>query len=168
MSVLIALIILTLIAALAGWAGTLPVSPNNMNCTAFGWTPTGGSLTTLKGVKTVTLQPNPQEISEGSDNDFYDTVAGCVGMAFKVMVETNRQVQWHALTPDAYGALTYTIPDFINGTTAAGGGFSVAVSNAFYVPGDEVNAHRTLGSVSPHFGTYSSDGTTSIVAYTAL
>lgn len=142
--------------------------PHGINIVTCGFTPTGGSNVPIKGIRSLTLSLNPTELTEGADNDFFDTVCGLTGLAPKVAIEGNRVAILHAVTPGVYGALVYTVPSFQNGIAASGGGYTVTGSNGYYVPGDETHAHRALATIGPHFSFASTDGITSPIVYTAL
>jgi len=167
MEIIVALVILFL-AIFCGTSHVVSPTKHQMNVVALAFTPAGGSSTPLKGVKSATLAPNPVELSDSADNDYFMTVQGLIGLDWKVMLEFNQQSEFTTLTPGVIGTLVYTLPDFVNGVLVGGGGFTVTVINAVYVPGDYVNAHRTLGTQGPHFSTYSTDGTTSPVSFASL
>lgn len=139
-----------------------------VNTTSCSFTPTGGSLTAIKGVKDLAFDPQVETIHDGGDGDFFDTLAGSYKAAWKVTIQTNRPLALAALTLGAAGALTWITNDSRNATAAGGGGLTYTLANAIY-GGTPVNApHRQFATGTHTFTSFSSDGSTSPLTSVAL
>lgn len=145
-------------------------TPSNayVNTTSGGFTPTGGSLTAIKGIKDLTFDPQVETIHDGGDGDFFDTLAGSYHAAWKVTFQVNRPLLLAALTLGVSGSLTWITNDSRNAAGAGGGGLTYTLANAIY-GGTPVNApHRQFATGTHTFTSYSSDGSTSPLSSVAL
>lgn len=145
-------------------------TPSNayVNTTSCSFTPSGGSLTNIKGIKDIAFDPQVETIHEGGDGDFFDTLAGSYKAAWKVTIQVNRPLMLAALTLGASGSLTWVTNDSRNAATTGGGGLTYTLSNAIY-GGTPVNApHRQFATGTHTFTSYSSDGSTSPLSSVAL
>lgn len=140
-----------------------------INISTCGFTPTGGSNIPLKGVTNVTENYNAQEVRGSGDGDFYDTFAGVVSANPSISLEMLNQAALDNITiaPGAVGTLVYTLNDARNGSTAAGGALIYTLINAVYQGQAKTNGHRALGTASPTFNSFSTDGTTNPQSVTA-
>ena len=138
-----------------------------INISSCSFTPTSGSLTAIKGVKSVTLDPGVQALSESGDADLFNTFRGVVGLDYSVEVEVINAAALNAITPGAVGQLVFTLNDARNGSTTSGGALIYTIDNAVFEPGQLGAQHRQMATNRYKFGTYSTDGTTSPVGVAA-
>jgi hypothetical protein len=137
------------------------------NFSAVGWTPSGGSLVTLTGIKSISYDEGGEALLESAVFDIFNTTGGVNHLEPKITVETLDAFALYATVAGTKGALTFTVRDFTNGATASGGAKVVTVSNAFLVTRPQQNQHRQLSTQTLTFNTTSTDGSTHPVAVTA-
>lgn len=138
-----------------------------VNVTSCSFTPSGGSLTQIKGVKSVSLNPNVQTLKESADADLFNTFVGVVGLDYVIDIQVLHSAALDAIAPGAIGSLVFTINDARNGATTGQGAKIYTISNAVFEPQSLNAAHRQMATNSYQFGTYSTDGTTNPVAVAA-
>lgn len=138
-----------------------------INISSCSFTPSGGSLTNIKGVKSVSLAPNAQILKESGDADFFNTFTGAVAADYVVTVETINAAALNAIAPGAVGTLTFTLNDARNGSTTGQGALIYTIANAVFDPQTLGAQHRQMATNSYQFHTYSTDGTTSPVGVAA-
>lgn len=147
----------------------MALSPTNrfINPSSVSFTPSGGTLTAIKGVKSIGINPNVQVLKESGDADFFNTFAGAVSADWVIDVQFINTMSLNSVTPGVIGTFTFTINDARNGAVTGGGAMIYTISNAVYDPGNMSNPHRQMSTASAQFHTYSTDGTTSAVAVAA-
>lgn len=139
-----------------------------MNTSAVGWTPSGGSLATLTGIKSFAYDEGGESLLEAADFDLFDTVGGINKLAPKVTLETIDAMALYATVAGTKGTLVATVRDFTNGVTASGGAKTFTVSNAFLKTRPSTFQFRQLGTQTLTFETTSTDGATHPVAVSAV
>ena len=147
----------------------MALTPTNkfINVSSVGFTPSGGSLTSIKGVKSITLNPNAQALKDSADGDLFNTFAGVVGLDYVVDVVVNIPMTLNAITPGVAGTLVFTANDARNAAVTAGGAQVFTVSNCVFQPQTMNLTHRQLGTNSYQFDTWSTDGVTNPVSVAA-
>lgn len=138
-----------------------------INPTSCSFTPSGGSLTNIKGVQSVSLNPNVQEVKGSGDGDLFNTFMGVVGIDYAITIEVINPAALNAIAPGTIGSLVFTLNDARNGATTGQGAIIYTISNAVFAPQTLTAPHRQLATNQYQFGTYSTDGTTSPVAVAA-
>ena len=138
-----------------------------INVTSVGFTPAGGSLTAIKGVKSITLNPNAQVLKDSADGDLFNSFAGVVGVDYVVDVAVNIPMTLNALAPGVAGSLVFTVNDARNAAVTAGGAMIYTISNCVFQPQTLNATHRQLATNSYQFDTWSTDGLTNPVAVAA-
>ena len=146
----------------------MPTPTNKyINVSSVGFTPAGGSLIAIKGVKSITMNPNAQALKESADGDLFNTFAGVVGIDYVIDVQTNIPMTLNALAPGVAGTLVFTVNDARNAAVTAGGALIFTVSNCVYQPQTLNATHRQLATNSYQFDTWSTDGLTNPVSVAA-
>jgi len=139
-----------------------------MNISGCPFAPTGGSATTITGVKSVSFDEQGEVLSEGADFDLFDTVSGVTKLAPSVTIETiDAMVGIMLLAAGATGALSFTVRDFRNGVVVTGGAKIFTIANAVLNPRKTSHEYRQLGKQTMLFSTFSSDGASNPVAVAA-
>lgn len=138
-----------------------------MNVSSVGWTPSGGTLVTLTGIKTFSYDEGGESLLESADFDLFDTVAGINHLAPKITLESIDAMALYATVAGTVGVLTITVRDFTNGATVGGGAKIFTVSNAFLKTRPSQFQHRQLGTQTLTFETSSTDGATHPIAISA-
>lgn len=161
----------TAIAAVALCAflmlGVLTPSKRFINTSGCTFTPTGGSAISITGITSINVAQNPEEVRMSGDADLFDTFAGLVSLNPNVKISTNKPNLLDAVAPGAYGVLTWTRNDAVNGAVTAGGAKIYTVSGAYYFPQGTDAPHRQGATTDFEFHTLSTDGTTNPVAVAA-
>lgn len=145
----------------------MPATNRFINISSMSFTPSGGSLTAMKGVQSVSRNHNAQEERGSGDGDFFDTFAGVVASNPSVNVEFLNIAALNGVAVGTVGTLTWTENDARNGATASGGGLIYTLANAVYQGPQTNSPHRKLATATIQFTSYSSDGTTNPLSVTA-
>ncbi len=141
----------------------------HVNVTDVTFQPGGtGSLLPIVGAKSASLDFNPEIITESGDADTYMSIIAAVGNDPTITVESNGAFQLLTVTPGTKGTLTFKIPDSFSGTAAAGGGYSISMTNAFVGKHTKTFSHRKFAGLGLMFRAYAPDGITSPITITAL
>ena len=138
-----------------------------INLSSVSFTPSGGSLTNIKGVKSISINPNTSILKESGDADFINTFAGAVSVDWVIDIQFINTGALSAIAPGAVGTLAFTVNDARNGATTGGGAMIYTISNAVYDPGAMNHQHRQMSTASLQMHTYSTDGSTSPVSVAA-
>jgi hypothetical protein len=131
------------------------------------WTPSGGTLVALKGIKGATFNDNMEVLQDSADYDVFPTVGGVTFSNPTITFHSIDAFQLYATTPGQLGVLIVTFRDFYSGSTASGGAKIVTMTGAFLASRQRTGQHRQLGTQELMFHANSSDGSTSPVAITA-
>lgn len=131
------------------------------------WTPSGGSLVTLTGIKSASYDEGNQVLEESADFDAYPTVAGVTMSNPKITLDTLDAFALFATLAGQKGTLAITFRDHSNGATTAGGAKIVTATNAFIGPRQITSNYNTLAHQSLTFQTFSSDGATHPISVSA-
>lgn len=141
----------------------MAANKRKLNVSAVGFTPSGGSLTSISHVQSVEHDDKGQVLGGRGDNYLFPTHKAAIGLDPSFTVNHQDHIAQASLAFGTKGAFTYKIMD-------AGGDSSgdvvVTVSNAIIANRTKSSAHQQWASLVLMIETYSSDGTTSPVAYT--
>jgi hypothetical protein len=139
-----------------------------INWSGVGFTPTGGSLTSIASVTSVkpSRTGHPEEF-KGDAALFVQAIA-VPTQHREVDVETADVKAAAGLAIGSVGTLVATLGDFLNGTTAAGGGFTLTVTNAVLVDNPFHGDHAKTAMGTLKFKAYAPNGTTDPFTITAL
>lgn len=132
------------------------------------WTPEGGTLITIDGIKSANYDEGIEVAMESADADLFNTVAAAVHFSPKITLETINPFQLFSTVGGARGALAITVRDAYNGVTPGGGAYQIVMSHAFLENRSQKNKHRGFSDLSMSFGAISLDGSTHPVAVSAL
>jgi hypothetical protein len=147
----------------------MPTPTNRyFNVSSCGFTPSGGSLSTISGVKSISFDENPTIETEGGDFDVFDTVMAVAKIEPSFSVETLDAWGLYSVLAGSRGALVCTARDAVNGVTTGGGAKLITISNAFINKRGSNQQHRQFGKQTIGFGCISSDGATHPVAVSAV
>jgi len=159
------------LAALLRFVFTLQLTPTNrfINNGLVTFTPTipTGTMVTIKGVQSVSMNPQVKTIQGAGDADFYPSLSVAVEGEPTITVNTINDAVLNAVAPGTVGTLAWTQNDARNGATTAGGALIYTITNAVYTPGDTVQGHRVFGTFAATFTAYATDGITNPVAVAA-
>lgn len=148
------------------------VTPTNryMNSGAWGFTPTGGSLTNLTGVKSASYDQGISTKSESGDFDVLPTAMANDFMDPKITLEflDAKAMTYGASGVPARGTLVGTVYDHFNKGTASGGGFTITFINSQMITASSSHPYRDFAKKSLAFGGISADGSTHPVSIAAL
>ena len=146
---------------------SLTVSPIKINVSAASFTPAGGTLTPITGVKSVTLNYNLTDTNESADMDYYNTFDAVTGVNYTLDLDLIRPQVLAGISPGTIGTFMFTQNDGRNGAVTGGGATIYTVINAVYRPKSMSTLHRQPAHQAISFGTFSSDGATSPVSSAA-
>jgi len=146
---------------------TLTPSNHYINTSTVAFTPTGGSLVALTGIKSISMNEGIEVLQEGADADFYPTVGGAIGANPSISLTSNNAFSIYATIAGAYGVLVYTANDFTNAATTAGGAKITTMSNAFLASRGREHPYHQLATQALMFHSTSTDGSTSPLAIAA-
>lgn len=149
-------------------AATLTATNRYFNSSGWGFTPTGGSLTSILGVQSVSYDEGISIKKESGDFDTYPTVAVRDHSDPKINLETLDAMVLSAVIGGAFGTLTGVLRDAYNGAAVGGGGKQVTLSNAFVESRGWNAPYREFAKQQLSFGAISIDGATSPLAIAAL
>jgi len=139
-----------------------------MNVSSCSFTPSGGSLTAIKGVQSVSFDEGGGAVKFAGDTDLFPRVHVVNELEPTVTLEIqDAGFGLITITAGQVGSLTFTINDALNGSTASGGAKIFVLSNAVLLPRKVNQAFRQPGVMSLTFGSYASDGVTNPMAVTA-
>lgn len=139
-----------------------------INVSSTGFTPSGGSLTNIRGVQNVSQNPNSVEERGSGDADFFDTFAAVVAANPSVSIETINPSGLNSVAVGTIGTLVWTQNDARNGSTTSGGALTYTLAQAVYQGQQITNPHRKLATASPTFMSYSTDGSTNPLSVAAV
>jgi hypothetical protein len=138
-----------------------------MNVGPVTWTPSGGSLVTLTGIKSASYNEGAQSLKESADFDIFPTVGGVNYVEPTISLESIDAFALYATLPGTFGTLAITFRDFRNAATTGGGGKIVTASNAWLETRPLNAQHRQLATQTIGFQTFSTDGSTHPIGITA-
>ena len=138
------------------------------NVSGAGWTPAGGSLSPLTGIKTVAYDEGNQILEESGDADGFITVGGVVLSNPKVDVTTMDAAALAATVAGTKGSFAYTLRDHTNGATAAGGAKTYTLSNAYLGPRTQSIPYNQVATQNLTFHSTSTDGSTHPMGVSAV
>jgi len=139
-----------------------------MNVSACSFTPSGGSLTAIKGVQSASYDEGGGSIKFAGDADLFPRVQVVNELDPAVTLEIQDAAFGLISIPAGQvGSLTFTINDALNGPTTGGGAKVFVLSNAVLLPRKVNQGFRQPGTQSLSFGAYASDGVTNPMAVTA-
>lgn len=144
-------------------------TPTNryMNVGPVNWTPSGGTLVTLTGIKSASYDEGAQSLKESADFDIFPTVGGVNYVEPKITLESIDAFALYATVAGTFGTLAITFRDFKNAATVGGGAKIVTASNAWLETRPVSAQYRQLATQTQTFQTYSTDGSTHPIAITA-
>lgn len=146
---------------------TLVASNRFMNTSSVGFTPSGGSLTTLDGVQGASYDEGISTKKEGADFDLFPTVAVTDYRDPKITLDSINVFALFSVAAGVRGVLTVTVRDAKNGAAVGGGAMIVTMANAG-IEGRNFNAnYREFGKQQIVFGALSTDGATHPVSIAA-
>lgn len=153
--------------------GTLPMTgptPTNryMNSSGWGFTPTGGTATSLLGITSCSYEEGISIKKASADFDTYPTVAVRDYAEPKINLETLDAQVLSSVIGGAFGVLVGTLRDAYNGATTGGGAKLLTFSNAFIESRGWSAPYREFAKQQLSFGAISTDGATSPLAITAV
>jgi hypothetical protein len=139
-----------------------------MNTGAVGFTPTGGSLTAITGVKSVSFDEGVSVKKESADGDLFPTVSVNDQNNPTITIETLDAFVLIAQLAGQKGTLAIVIKDAYNGTTTSGGGKTITMTGCQIEKRGATHKHREFSNQSITFGAVSADGSTHPVSVSAL
>lgn len=147
----------------------MALSPTNryMNV-SVSWTPAGGSLGALTGIKSAQFNEGIETLQESADYDLYHTVGGVTLISPTITLRTIDAFMIYATAAGQVGTLIITFRDFTNGAGAGGGAKTVTMTGAYLAQRSKDAEYRQLGTANVTFQSVSSDGATSPIAIAAL
>jgi hypothetical protein len=134
-----------------------------LNWTAVGFTPSGGSLTTITRVTSVGIGTGGQLLPFSGDNDRFPTVIANVMNMPGASVTTGNIAQIMALSPGTRGTFTATHKDARGATN---GDIVYTLINAVVASPDANGPHGSYGSGTVSWQAFSSDGSTNPLSFT--
>lgn len=138
-----------------------------VNFSGVQFTPAGGAAISITEVLAVDSDMQGQTIMQKGDADLFPTHRKRVSSDPRVTIRTNDIVSRNACI-GLRGALTWIEQDEDNGATPAGGALRYTLSNAVEETSDNRGQHAAYRESTLTFGSYSTDGTTSPLAVTAV
>lgn len=138
-----------------------------MNHTAT-FTPSGGSLTTIDGIKSVSYDEGISIKKEAGSADSFSTVSVRDHAEPVITIDTINAFILYATLAGVRGPLAVTARDAYNGATVGEGAKLITMSNAQIEDRKIMGKHREYGTQQLKFGCISSDGSTHPVAITAV
>lgn len=139
-----------------------------MNWTGVSFTPSGGSLLTYTGVTNVAIDLGGSLAKFSGDGDRYNTTVVNDFNDPSITVTSADLTALRTNPVGTVGAFSATHNDAKNLVTASGGAITYALANAVVSTVQVGGAHRQFGQGTIGFDTFSSDGVTSPLTYTAL
>ena len=141
----------------------MAANKRKLNFAAVGFTPSGGSLTSISHVQNVEHDDKGQVLAGRGDNFLYPTLKAAIGLDPTFTVNHQDHIAQQTLTFGTKGAFTYTIKD---GSGDNAGDVVVTVSNALIANRTKSTAHQQWATMTLMIECFSTDGTTNPVAYT--
>jgi hypothetical protein len=141
----------------------MAVNKRKINFTTVGFTPTGGSLQSITAVQSIQHDEQASTIASKGDNEIRPTHRAVINADHNVTITHQDHTAHQAVTLGAAGALTYKIKDGNGDNT---GDVTATLSNAVCVNKSRSHQHAAYASLTLGFESYSSDGSTSPMAYT--
>jgi hypothetical protein len=138
-----------------------------MNVSGVGFTPSGGSLTTITGVKSIRFNEGIEVKKEGADYDAFPTVKAADWIQPTFDLETLDAGVLISQLAGAVGTFVFLVRDVNNGAVTGGGAKLFTVTNAFVEQRQSQHQHREFSRQTLTFGCISSDGSTHPVAVTS-
>ena len=133
-----------------------------INWTATGYTPSGGSVTTFTGVTNVDIDAGGQLLAFSGDTDKYATTKVNVMNEPKCTVQSGNPAQFIGLSSGTIGTFTATHKD---ARGATGGDIVYTLINAVVASPQVGGAHAQFGQGSLTLESFSSDGVTSPLSF---
>lgn len=146
----------------------MPTTRRHMNWTGTSFTPSGGTLTSITGVTDVEIDHRGSVITHSGDGDKFSTTKVNDFSDPMVTITCRDLTTLNGFAVGARGAVASTHNDARYGTTAAGGGYSIALANAIVANKTQGGQHRQFGEGRLMFEAESTDGTTNPLTFTAL
>lgn len=134
-----------------------------LNWTAVGFTPSGGSLTPITRVTNVDFTPGGSLIAFSGDNNRFPTVIANAMNAPRCTITTANIGLILGIAPGTVGTVGATHKDAIGGSN---GDIVYVLSNAVVENTSGSGPHGQFGSGTISFQAFSSDGTTNPLAFT--
>jgi hypothetical protein len=141
---------------------------NRYRNVSVAWTPSGGTMSPLTGIKNATYDEGIETLLEGADYDAFNTVGGAIFAAPKISLETLDAWALYATVAGQKGTLAVTFRDTLNGAAAAGGAKLVTMSNAFLSDRKVQAPYNKFQTQSIMFECTSTDGSTHPVAVSTI
>jgi hypothetical protein len=141
----------------------MAATKRQMNWSAVGFTPSGGSLTTITGVTEIQIDPGGALATFKGDVDVFDTTIVNHENKPKVTVRAADVATIQGLAPGTVGALAATFKD---AKKATGGDILYAIANAVVENTPGGGQHAAFGEATLSLACYSSDGATSPISFT--
>lgn len=141
----------------------MAASKRQMNWTAVGFTPSGGSLTTFSGVTSVSIKEGGTLKKFAGDTDKYPTTVVNDMNDPTISITVADIAALSALATGTVGTVTATSKD---AKGATGGDILYTLSNAVVESFDVGGQHTAFGQGTLTFSSYSSDGVTSPLSFT--
>jgi hypothetical protein len=138
-----------------------------INTSAVKFTPAGGSAQTITKVTSINFDMGGQMISAKGDANLFAVHMARVGSVPTATIETEHMAMINTLD-GAKGAFEFVSEDADAGNTAAGGAVKYAVANAVITDATRRFPHAQYASGTLRVGCYSTDGSTSPIAVTAV
>lgn len=133
-----------------------------MNWTAVGFTPGGGSLTTIKRVNSVDFDYGGSLLPYSGDGDRYPTVLANNMNRPKANVHTADHASTMAMTPGTSGVFTARAEDALGATAGA---VVYTLINAVVSNSTAGGQHSQYGAGTLSFESFSSDGFTNPLSF---
>lgn len=130
--------------------------------------PVTATAITMTGIHAAKIDLGISIKKEAADGDLFPTVCFNDYQDPTISFDTIDPEMAAAITPDIRGTITTTIADAANGLIAAGGGFTLAITNCYKMSESKDFAYREFSKGAIAFGTISVDGTTSPITKTLL
>lgn len=135
-----------------------------MNMSATWTSPTGGTATPLRGIKSAAYNEGIESLLEAADFDLFHTVGGVTMISPTMTIRTIDAFALLSTVAGTFGTLAVTFGDFNNAAAIGGGAKIVSMSNAFIGARNHDGEYRQLATQNLTFNCTSVDGSTSPVA----
>lgn len=131
-----------------------------INWTSVGFTPSGGTLTTITGVTRVKIDESGSPEAFAGDGDQYATTVAVPMRAVTAEVDTGDAAALATVAVGTVGTLVATLNDALNGSATGGGAKLHTLVNAVLVDKGKDGSHGKYAAKTLKFVSFSSDGTT--------
>lgn len=143
----------------------MSATTRQVNWTAVGFTPSGGSLTTITGVTSVDIERGGKLTTFSGDGNLFPTTIVNTMNNPSVTVEAADVATVTGFVPGTVGTFTATFKD---AKGATGGDIVYTLINAVIADDKTKGAHQQFGMATLSIQAYSSDGTTSPLSFTRV